>query len=134
MGDFFQKVKQGIGKGVTTASVKSKEVLETTKTKSQINGLQEQKKALLEELGNNVYTMFLEGGFDEEGLKTKCPAIAALDGEIKSKEQELKEVHMKAQEALGKPKPIGICTCGEEIYESTKFCGKCGKKVSVLAV
>jgi hypothetical protein len=131
MGDFFQKVKQGIGKGVTTASVKSKEVLETTKIKSQINGLAEQKKALLEELGNIMYTMFLKGGFDEERLKTKSSAVAAVDDQIKHKEDELKEVHLKAQEALGRPKPITVCACGEAIYEGTKFCGKCGMKVIV---
>lgn len=132
MADFFSKVKQGIGRGVATASVKSKEVLETTKIKSQIHGLEDQKKALLEELGNIVYTMSLKGSFDEERLKTKCAAVAALDGQIKQKEEELKEVHLKAQEALGKPKPIAVCTCGEEIYESTKFCGKCGKKVEPI--
>jgi len=131
MGDFFQKVKQGIGKGVTTASVKSKEVLETTKIKSQINGLAEQKKALLEELGNIMYTMFLKGGFDEERVKTKCSAVAAVDDQIRQKEEELKEVHLKAQEALGRPKPITVCACGEAIYEGTKFCGKCGMKVIV---
>ena len=111
--------------------MKSKEVLETTKIKSQINGLAEQKKALLEELGNIMYTMFLKGGFDEERLKTKSSAVAAVDDQIKHKEDELKEVHLKAQEALGRPKPITVCACGEAIYEGTKFCGKCGMKVIV---
>jgi hypothetical protein len=131
MGDLFQKVKQGIGKGIATAGVKSKELLETTKIKSQINGLEDQKKALLEELGNIVYTMFIKGGFDEERLKTKCSAVAALDDQIKQKEEELREVHLKAEEALGKPKAITVCTCGETIYEGTKFCGKCGKELDI---
>jgi len=131
MADFFNKVKHGIGKGVAAASVKSKEVLDATKIKSQINGLQDQKKALLEELGNIVYTMFLKAGFDEERLRTKCSAIAAVDDQIKQKQEELKEVHLKAQEALGKPKPLTVCACGEPIYEGTKFCGKCGKKMDV---
>jgi SMC interacting uncharacterized protein involved in chromosome segregation len=129
MGDFFNKVKQGVEKGVATASVKSKEVLDATKIKSQIHGLDGQKKTLLEELGNIVYTMSVKGGFDEERLKTKCSAVATLDDQIERKEEELKEVHLKAQEALGKPKPITVCTCGEAIFESTKFCGKCGTRV-----
>jgi hypothetical protein len=133
MGDLFHKVKQGIGKGVTTASVKSKEALETTKIKSQINGLREQKKALLEELGNIVYTMFLKGGFDEERVKGKCSGVAAVEDQITQKEEELREVHLKAQEALGKPKPITVCTCGEAVYEGTKFCGRCGKKVEAIS-
>jgi len=129
MADFLNKVRYGIGKGVTTASVRSKEVLETTKIKSEIRGLEDRKKASLEELGNILYTMFLKGDLDEERLKSKCGPIAALDAQIKEKEEDLKVVHSKAQEALGKPKPVGVCACGAELYEGTKFCGKCGKKV-----
>lgn len=129
MADFFNKVKQGIGKGVATASVKSKEALDATKIKSQIHEFEDQKKALLEELGNIVYVMSFGDGFDGERLKTKCSAVAALDDQIKKKGEELKEVHMKAAEALGKPKAIATCTCGEEIHEGTKFCGKCGTRI-----
>jgi hypothetical protein len=131
MADIFQKVRQGIGKGVATASVKSKEVLEATKIKSQISALEEQKKALLEELGNIVYTMSSKGNLDEERLRTKCSAIAALDDRIKQKQEELKQVHLRAEEALGKSMPATICECGEAIYQGTKFCGKCGNRVNV---
>jgi NADH pyrophosphatase NudC (nudix superfamily) len=127
--DFFDKLKQGVGKGVTTVSVKSREALEASKLKSQITDLQKQKKEALEELGNIAHTMFLKGALDEERLRAKSAAIAALDDQIKQKESELMEIHAKAQEALGKPKPIGICACGAELFEGTKFCGKCGKKV-----
>jgi hypothetical protein len=127
--DFFDKVKQGLAKGATTVSVKSKEALETSKLKSQVADIQKQKREALEELGNVVYTMFLKGPFDEERLRAKSAAIAALDDQIKQKENELMEIHAKAQEALGRPKPIAICACGAELFEGDKFCGKCGKKV-----
>lgn len=132
MADFFDKVKQGVGKGLTTVSVKSKEMLETTKIKGQIGTLQEQKKDALEELGNIVYTMFLKGAFDEERIKGKCEVIVGLDSQTKDKEEELKQIHLKAEEALGKPKAVGICGCGAEIYDGTKFCGRCGKKVEEI--
>ncbi|MBU1182089.1 MAG: zinc ribbon domain-containing protein [Proteobacteria bacterium] len=132
MTDFFEKVKQGVGKGITTVSVKSKEVIETTKIKGQIGTLQEQKKSDLEELGNIVYTMFLKDSFDMERVKEKCETIRGLGSQIKDKEVELRQTHLKAQEALGKPKAIGICDCGAEIYEGVKFCGKCGKKIEEI--
>jgi ribosomal protein L40E len=132
MADFFEKVKQSVGKGLTTVSVKSKEMLETTKIKGKIGTLQEQKKSALEELGNIVYTMFLKGSLDEERIKGKCEAIRGLDNQIEEKEKELKEIYLKAQEALGKPKAIAVCDCGAEIYEGAKFCGKCGKKVEEI--
>lgn len=132
MVDFLDKLKQGVGKGVSTVSVKSKEVIETSKLKSQIADVQRLKKQALEELGNIVYTMHLKGSFDEERLRAKSAAIAALVDQIRAKEQRLVEVHAKAQEALGKPKSVAICTCGAEIYEGTKFCGKCGIKVEAV--
>ncbi len=129
MVEFFDKLKQGVGKGVSTVSVKSKEVLETTKLKSQIADVQKQKKQALEELGNIVYAMHLKGSFDEERLRAKSAAITTLDDQIREKEKQLVETDAKAQEALGKPRPVGTWTCGAEIHEGTKFCGKCGAKV-----
>ncbi len=130
MADFLDRLRQGVGKGVTTVSVKSKEMLEVSKVNSQIADIHKQKKEALEELGNIVYTMHLNAAFDEDRLRTKSAAIGALDQQIKQKEIELTEIHVKAQEALGKPKPVAICACGAEIYEDTKFCGKCGARVS----
>jgi flagellar biosynthesis chaperone FliJ len=97
--------------------------------KSQITDIQKQKREDLEELGNIVYTMFLKSAFDEQRVRNKSAAIATLDDQIKQQEKELAQIHAKAQEALGKPKAIAICSCGAEIYEGTKFCGRCGKRV-----
>jgi len=133
MGDFFDKAKQSIGKGITKVSVKSKEMLETTKLKGQIGTLCERKKGALEELGNVVYIMFLKNTFDQERIKAKCEAIKVLDSQIKEKEEELKEIHRKADEALGKPKVVAVCGCGADIYEGAKFCAKCGKKIGEIA-
>jgi len=132
MADFFDKVKQGVGKGITTVSVRSKEMLETTRIKGQIGTFQEQKRVAIEELGNIVYTMFVKTGFDEERIKQKCEAIAGIDRQIKGKEEELTQIHLKAQQELGMPKTVALCACGAPIYEDTKFCGKCGKKVEIL--
>jgi hypothetical protein len=126
--DFFGKLKQGVGKGVTTVSVKSKEMLDVSKLKSQIAEVQKQKREALEELGNIAHTMLSKGALDEERLRAKSATIASLDDEIRRKENELMEIHAKAQEALGKPKPIAICACGAQLFEGVKFCGKCGRK------
>ena len=132
MADFFDKVKQGVGKGITTVSVKSREMVETTRVKGQIATFQGQRKIAMEELGNIVYTMFIKGSIEEGRIKEKCDAIVAIDKQIKEKEEELTQIHLKAQEELGMPKAVAICACGAAIYEGTKFCGKCGKKVEVL--
>lgn len=132
MADFFDKLKQGVGKGVNTVSVKSREMIEVSRIKSQVADIQQQKREALEELGSIAHTMLLKGALDEDRLRVRSAAIAALDEQIRKKEEELTEIHGKAQEALGKPKPVAICDCGAEIYEGTKFCGKCGKKTELI--
>lgn len=128
MADFFDKVKQGISKGVSTASVKSKEMLEVTRLRSQINTVQRQKIGAIEELGNIVYTMFLKEGIDELRIKDKGSAILKIDNQIKNLENEIVQVQNKARESLGMVASIGKCVCGADLYEDTKFCGGCGKK------
>jgi NADH pyrophosphatase NudC (nudix superfamily) len=131
MKDFFDKIKQNVNKTITNISIKSKETIKSTQVKGQIRILQEQKKNALEELGNIVYIMYLKNSLNMERIKERCEKIKELDSQIKEKEEELKQIHLKTEEALGKPKVIKICECGAEIYESAKFCGKCGKKVEV---
>ena len=60
MPDFLDKVKQGFGKGVATVSVKSKEVFETTKIKSQIEDLGQRRRDAIEELGGVAFTQSLK--------------------------------------------------------------------------
>ncbi len=130
MADFFEKVRREIDKGITTISAKSKEMLETTKLKSQIGTLQEQKRSALEELGNIVYVMFHKGAFDEERIKLKCEALAGLDKQIEEKDEELQRIHLEAKQTLGGPNTVARCDCGAEIYEGAKFCRQCGKKLA----
>jgi len=128
MADFFDKVKQNINKGITTASVKSKEMLEVTRLNGQISTIQQQKNSAIEELGNIVYTMFLKNSFDEARQQEKCDSIQKLDNQIKKLEDEILDVQNKARQSLGGAIAISKCSCGADIFEDTKFCGSCGKK------
>lgn len=136
MADFLDKLKRGIDKGVTTVTVKSKEALETTQLRSQVKDLQEEKQRGLEELGNIVYTLYVQGKLETalERVRAKCATLVALDQKIRDKEDEIHRVQLKAQEALGKTAaaPLGVCACGAPIYESMNFCGGCGKNVDDL--
>jgi DNA-directed RNA polymerase subunit RPC12/RpoP len=131
-------LKRGIDKGVTTVTVKSKEALETTQLRSQVKTLQEEKQRGLEELGNIVYTLYVQGTLETEAgrvrVRVKCSALAALDQKIRDKQDEIRQVQLKAQEALGRTPPpsLGVCVCGVPVYEGTKFCGGCGKNVDEI--
>jgi NADH pyrophosphatase NudC (nudix superfamily) len=126
MPEFLDKVKEGIDKGVTVVSVRSKEMLEAAKIKAKIGSLAEKKKDTLEELGSLAHAMHRQGGLNlGPDVAAKCGEIDALATQIQEKEAELKKIHLDAKKELG----IALCaSCGEGLEESDKFCGKCGAK------
>lgn len=102
MADFFKGLKQGIGKGVTTMSIKSKEMLDSNRVNSQISDIARLKHEALAELGMRVCAMLDEGKIQEKALKAARAAIAELDKDISKREQELARIHSEAQAALQK--------------------------------
>lgn len=144
MAGFFDKVKESLDKGVTAASVKSKEMLETQQVKSKLGGFQDQKRAALETLGKEVYDMMVAGGLDPEPLRARVEEITSLDQQIAEKEQELEHIRMRAEEALkggagAAPAPAPTAapaagtkfcpSCGGQVAGGAKFCPGCGSKV-----
>jgi predicted mannosyl-3-phosphoglycerate phosphatase (HAD superfamily) len=134
--DFFSRLKQGVNKGIRIVNIRSKEAYETLRIKNQLQSLNRQRKSALEELGNAVYRMFKHrNGFNEEAIKARCIEIERIEDEIEESKERLRMVHESAQSALGrlkaisKPRVIGTCECGVEIYEGTEFCGSCFRKV-----
>ena len=129
MNDFLVKVKQGIDKGVTAVSVKSKEMVEVAKIKNQLSILKGQQESAFFLLGETVYQMYLQNGFNEEKVRAKCEMIALLSSQIHEKEVDLKQLHVKAEEALGK----AFCAvCESELSERAMYCSNCGEKIANL--
>lgn len=127
MSEFMKNLKKEFDKGVAVVSAKSKELIETTKIKNQIEELNETKNRILQETGEIVYKMSLDKSFSgEEAIKEKCQSLTALDQQIQAKEVELKKVYQEAHEATGK----SVCeSCGAVMDEGIKFCSNCGAKI-----
>lgn len=126
MVDFLDKVKQRIDKGFSIVTIKSREVMEVAKKKNQINLLQNQQKNAVFELGEAVFQMYLQNGFNEEKVRTRCEIIALLGSQAREKETELRQLHVKAEEALGK----SFCTfCDQELLPSAVYCSRCGERI-----
>lgn len=145
MPEFLDKVKQGISKGVTTAGIKSKEFIDVTKLKNQISTLENKRQDLIEDLGDNVYAMFLEENIDANVIREKGPRIKNIDDQIYALQREIVAVQKKARELLsekaspermpvadesGKAAEAGrFCKqCGEELEAGAKFCANCGTR------
>ncbi len=101
MPDFFSRLKEGVAKGVTTVSVKGKEVMETTKVKTQINALQEQVKGQQAELGQAAMPLILDGTIGDEALMARCQAIQSLEDQIRALEAQLDQIRAQSDQALG---------------------------------
>lgn len=129
MPDFFETVKRGIEKGVATVGAKSKEMFEVSQLRSQIRSLEEEKQAKLEELGNIAHVMLVRGKLDEARLREKSEAIAVIETNIKTKEEQIRAIQVSTEEAMGAagPRLSGQCSCGANLLEGAKFCGGCGK-------
>jgi hypothetical protein len=129
MPGFFDKVKEGIDKGVSTASAKSKELIETQQVKAKIGELEDQKRAALEDLGSLVYRMVQNDSFEPDPIKSKAEAITALGAQIAEKEEDLRQIRVRSEASpAGKPVGLVVCECGTTLAEGAKFCPNCGKK------
>ena len=127
MAEFFDKVKEEIEKGISTVSLKSKEVLESMKIKKEIETLEEKIKTATTELGQIVYSMYTKNKFDQVKIFETCEPIAALSNQLGGKKTELSELHFETGAALGKT----YCSkCKTILAEGAQFCGACGEKVA----
>lgn len=126
---FLDKVKESFEKGVNTVSTKSKEMLDTSKLKRELDALQQQKNTALIELAETVHIGLQKGDFNADQAKEKSDAIVELETKINEKEDEIQQVKLKAQEELEKVNTDNNCECGTEIPPEAKFCPNCGKKI-----
>jgi hypothetical protein len=138
MADFFDKLKQGLNKGMTTASVRSKELLDANRVKSELSAFEQQKQNALAIFGASVCAMLDRGGIDGEALKASRAAIARLEEQINEKQQALARIHADAEQALaGAPHAAeavsqgSTCVCGAAIPAGAMFCGSCGRKTEL---
>ena len=133
MADFFNKIVDGVNKGVATVSTGSKNMVEKSKIHSIIKTLADEKKQLAEILGNNIYEYVLnnEGDIPRSSVEKIC-------GEISNRIKQTNELNIKLDELNKEMDKIvgttsistGLCSCGHQNKPDAKFCIACGQKLS----
>ena len=130
--DFFDKMKDGISKGIDTIGTKGKELMEDTQTQLQISSLRDKRRKSLEDLGALAYVLFQSGALADEGAQAVCETIGSLDRQIAAKQAMLGQSHQeekpKASAASGAGAELVKCECGAENAAGVKFCSACGKQ------
>jgi hypothetical protein len=127
--DFFDKMKDGLSKGIDTIGARGKELMEDTQTQLQISSLRDKRKKTLEDLGALAYALFQKGAFPDEGAKALGEAITSLDQLIAAKQAELRHDGAPPASAPATGSSPVKCDCGAEIAAGVKFCSTCGKKL-----
>jgi hypothetical protein len=130
--DFFDKMKDGLSKGIDTIGAKGKELMEDTQTQLQISSLRDKRKKSLEDLGALAYALFQKGALADAGVKAVCETIGSLDQQIVAKQAALDQSHQEAKPAItatGAGAAAVTCECGAENARGVKFCSSCGKKL-----
>jgi hypothetical protein len=130
---FFDKMKDGLSKGIDTIGAKGKELMEDTQTQLQISSLREKRRKALEDLGALAYALFQKGAFADEGAKAVCETVVSLDQQIAAKQALLDQGHEETKPASSAASGAGSalvkCDCGSENAAGVKFCSACGKKL-----
>ncbi len=134
MADFFGKVKDSFNKGVATVSTGSKNLVEKTKINSCIRTLEDEKKQLLELLGNKIYNYCKEteaGDIPRDVAISFCTEINNRLTEIETQKANLAALDAEMDQITGKTvnNLSKVCNCGHENAAGAKFCAKCGAKL-----
>ncbi len=134
--DILTIFKDGVNKGLRIINIRSKEAYDAIRIKNTLRQLGRRKREALFDMGSTVYRTFKHTGkVVEETIGARCGEIDNIEAEIEEWEERLRLVHVNASKALGsvmalaKPRVVAFCDCGAEIYEGTKFCGQCFKKI-----
>ena len=131
--EFFDKMKDGISKGIDTIGTKGKELVEETQTQLQISSLRDKRRKSLEDLGALAYSLFQKGALADEGAKAVCETIGSLDKQIADKQATLSHGHQEEKpggaSAAGAGTALVKCECGAEHALGVKFCASCGKQL-----
>ncbi len=133
MADFFDKVIDGVNKGVATVSTGSKTILEKTKINTVIKTLTDEKKQLLEILGNKVYTLAVQEKKDIplSEVEPICEQITQRLSQIAEQQAKIEALDEEMNRIIGSSGVSNIvCSCGNINKSGAKFCAACGNKLS----
>ena len=140
-GDVFKKIGDSMGRAVTKISVKTSSSLEKSKIKMHIDSLSKDVQKMLTEIGEGVYSLWLNGEGVNQDLLEKMKVVKQKKDEIEKLIAELNSIDDRDNEILGttiantqsdviEASNNPCCSnCGTEHDPVAKFCRKCGNKL-----
>lgn len=123
----LEKLKSKLDHGITAASVKSEALMETNRTKSNINAKQKQAETLKAALGIKLYAAWKAGSATVDMFAGELNAIAAVEAEIESLIAHLQEIKDNEAQALSAAAATAAAAAAAASAGNQKFCPTCGK-------
>lgn len=138
MSGFFDKVVDGLNRGVSTVSENTKLFAEKANLSTQIKDIERDKLHLLKDIGTLVYNLHANGEIKIEQCLNMCDEVSAMEQRILELQERLKALETTKTQSMQytqttvavEPVENGItCKCGFINKEGAKFCAKCGTQL-----
>lgn len=138
----LEKIKSTFDRGLATVSVKSESMVEISRIKAQIQGLQKQQTTMISRLGEEMYAMWKSNEMDRERFEQLCGEISGVEKTVEELNRRIEQVRTEEQQLLGTSAPAAgaapaaapaqglFCpACGTKNQPGARFCVNCGGKL-----
>lgn len=137
--NIFKKVLDTTNTTITKIGVKTSSSIEKSKLKMHIDALDKQVDDLLRQIGEDVFSLWVDGTDISQVDKTKLEEVRCKKAEIEQMMIQLEQISKRDDEILGKKTENDtndvsdekvICpNCNIEYSKTARFCGKCGHEL-----
>lgn len=99
MSDFIESAKNLMNSAVSRTSWEAQKQMRVRGKQSELDKLFEQRKQLLDELGNVAMTLYQQGRLTDAQLSRLCASIMELDQDARTRETQLQDIKNEAYPA-----------------------------------
>lgn len=134
-GTMLDKVKNGINKGILSASVNTSTYLEIEKIKGSVKTETAAIEESFNQLGKLIYGLWKTDNLDISEIDIPCKEIQEKEGMIQMYQNRIAQLEIERDRALGKTSnsssPQRLCpVCGAQNVATGKFCIQCGAELT----
>lgn len=158
MADFVESAKNFVSAAVSRTSWEAQKQMRVRGKQGEIDKLLDQRRQLLDEIGQVVMNLYVQGVLSDPQLSRLCASIMELDHDVKNREGQLQDIKQESY-AVDQPVPppdytpppftppsssatsqtgrssgagsqTQMCpTCGNAVRSNALYCRNCGTKL-----
>ena len=158
MADFVESAKNFVSAAVSRTSWEAQKQMRVRGKQGEIDKLLDQRRQLLDEVGQVVMNLYVQGALSDPQLSRLCTSIMELDHDVKNREVQLQEIKKESYVAdqpapspdytpppftppsssttsqPGRPpgpgsQPQTCPTCGNPVRPNALYCRNCGTRL-----